>query len=81
MGKENKENKKEFAYLEQLTNNAPNFFEEYNAEASILKSQIDDENVKNIAVVAKYGAGKSSAINTYLHNYRRTKLEKWKEKT
>ncbi len=42
MGKENKENKKEFAYLEQLTNNAPNCFEEYNADASILKSQIDE---------------------------------------
>lgn len=66
---------KDFAYIDLLDDNSPRNFPEYNAEAKILKKQIDSPNVCNIAVVAKYGAGKSSVINTYLHNYRRTKKE------
>jgi hypothetical protein len=69
---------KDFAYLDLLDDNSPRHFPEYNAEARILKKQIDSPSVCNIAVVAKYGAGKSSVINTYLHNYRRTDKERKK---
>ena len=64
-----------FKYLDSLDDNTPRAFDEYNAEASILDREISKPSVCNIAVVAKYGAGKSSVINTYLHNYRRTKKE------
>jgi len=68
--------KEKFSYLELLDDNAPRPYEEYDSEALILKKQIDAPTVQNIAVVAKYGAGKSSVINTYLYNYRRTEKEK-----
>ncbi len=71
----NKNNEDDFAYLELLKDNSPKFFPDYNIEAKILKEQIDSPNVYNVAVVAKYGAGKSSVLNTYLHNYRRQTKE------
>ncbi len=58
-----------------LNDNSSKVYEEYNREADILNSQISKDNVNNVAVVAKYGAGKSSAINTYLKNYRSTDLK------
>lgn len=36
---------------------------------SILKSAIDDENVRNVAISGTYGAGKSSIIKTFERNY------------
>ena len=71
----NKTSFEEFKYLDLLEDNSPRYYAEYNAEAAILKKQIDSPGVCNIAVVAKYGAGKSSVIDTYLHNYRRTSQE------
>ena len=56
-----------------LKNNAANSFDEYKLEAEILDCQISDPNVKNIAVAAVYGAGKSSAIQTYLEKFRKDK--------
>lgn len=58
-----------------LKNNAANSFVEYKLEAEILDCQISDPNVKNIAVAAVYGAGKSSAIQTYLENFRKDKKD------
>jgi len=58
------------SYLDLLTDNAPQVYDEYSEEAKILDTQINKSNVHNIAVVAKYGAGKSSVINTYLSQYR-----------
>lgn len=75
---QNKNSLDEFKYLDLLEDNSPRYYTEYNAEAAILKKQIDSPGVCNIAVVAKYGAGKSSVIDTYLHNYRRTNYEKKK---
>lgn len=60
-----------------LKNNAANSFDEYNLEAEILDCQISDPNVKNIAVTAVYGAGKSSAIQTYLENFRKDKKDSY----
>ena len=65
-----------FAYLDLLDDNTPKAFPEYDGEARILKKQIDNPSVRNIAVVAKYGAGKSSVINTYLCNHRNGKGKK-----
>lgn len=75
---QNKNSLDEFRYLDLLEDNSPRYYTEYNAEAAILKKQIDSPGVCNIAVVAKYGAGKSSVIDTYLHNYRRTSQEEKK---
>ena len=36
---------------------------------SILKSAIDDENVRNVAISGTYGSGKSSIIKTFERNY------------
>ncbi len=72
---ENLSEKEKFKYLDLLDDNSPRYFSEYDAEAKILQKNIDNPNVNNVAIVAKYGAGKSSVINTYLHNYRRTKRE------
>lgn len=58
-----------------LNDNSPRVFEDYYTEAEILNSQIKKEDVKNVAVVAKYGAGKSSVINTYLSKYRSKELK------
>lgn len=60
-----------------LKNNAANSFDEYKLEAEILDFQISDPNVKNIAVTAVYGAGKSSAIQTYLENFRKDKEDSY----
>lgn len=60
-----------------LKNNAANSFDEYKIEAEILDCQINDPNVKNIAVAAVYGAGKSSAIQTYLENFRKDKKDSY----
>ena len=60
-----------------LKNNAANSFDEYKLEAEILDCQISDSNVKNIAVTAVYGAGKSSAIQTYLENFRKDKKDSY----
>lgn len=60
-----------------LKNNAANSFVEYKLEAEILDCQISDPNVKNIAVAAVYGAGKSSAIQTYLENFRKDKKDSY----
>ncbi len=59
-----------------LNDNSSKVYKEYNREADILNSQISKDNVNNVAVVAKYGAGKSSAINTYIKKYRSEKLSK-----
>lgn len=60
-----------YSYLECLDDNEPKAEEkDYGSEAKILHEKIDMHHVSNIAVVAKYGAGKSSAINTYLSLYR-----------
>lgn len=62
---------KDLTYIELLKDNAPHSFPEYENEAKILDTQIKKDNVRNIAVVAKYGAGKSCAIETYLEKYRK----------
>ena len=56
----------DYPYLDLLSDNSPQAFPEYYEDAAILNKQINEPNVYNIAVVAKYGAGKSSVINTYL---------------
>ena len=53
-----------------LLNNAPKESDDYSIEAAILDTQVKNAGVNNIAVVASYGAGKSSAITTYLNRYR-----------
>lgn len=63
-----------YPYLDLLSDNSPQVFvDEYNEDAAILDKQIKAPYVNNIAVVAKYGAGKSSVINTYLSLYRNKK--------
>jgi len=64
---------KKFPYTDLLSENSPKFYDDYSAEADILDSQIKKENVNNIAIVAQYGAGKSSVIYTYLEKYRKNK--------
>lgn len=54
-----------------LLNNAPKESDDYAVEAEILDAQVKSPGVNNIAIVAPYGAGKSSAITTYLNRYRR----------
>lgn len=61
---------KSYAYLDLLYDNAPEISSDYYEDAEILNKQIENPNVNNIAIVAKYGAGKSSVINTYLSIYR-----------
>ncbi|MGI6360140.1 MAG: hypothetical protein ACOX02_03775 [Acholeplasmatales bacterium] len=50
----------------ELPSNEPKYHEEYKAYATILKKKIDDINIKNIGIVAPYGAGKSSLLKTYV---------------
>ena len=57
--------------LSKLYNNAPQESEDYAVEAQVLDTQVKSVGVNNIAVVAPYGAGKSSAIATYLKRYRK----------
>ena len=60
-------------YYDFLTDNTPKSYEEYKESAAILNKEINTDNVNNIAIVAKYGAGKSSLISTYLNEYRNKK--------
>lgn len=54
-----------------LLDNSPSAnFEYYNDEAEILTHKIKTNGVNNIAVVASFGAGKSSAIETYIEKRR-----------
>lgn len=58
--------------LEGLTPNTPVVDDEaYARDAEILDIQINSDGVNNIAIMADYGAGKSSLIKTYLNKYRR----------
>lgn len=41
----------------------------YNTEAELLYNGVLDENVKNIGIIAHYGAGKSSLLKTFKDNY------------
>jgi hypothetical protein len=52
-----KESDKSFAYLDLLSDNAPQAYKEYYGDADILNMRIENPSVYNIAVVAKYGAG------------------------
>ena len=79
--KEKVETNKEYPYLDLLSDNSPQAFEEYYEDAAILNKQIREPNVYNIAVVAKYGAGKSSVITTYLKRYRNRKTRSEKKNT
>lgn len=65
------------SYFDLLTNNAPQAYDDYNEEADILNKQIEDFNVHNIAIVARYGAGKSCVIKTYLDKYRNEKVNRF----
>lgn len=62
-------------YLDLLMDNSPQAYSDYNDEALILNNQINNSSVFNIAIVARYGAGKSSVINTYLDQYRKSEVE------
>ena len=55
---------------QMLFDNAPVESNDYETEAQILDAQVKKQGVTNIGVVASYGAGKSSAITTYLKRYR-----------
>lgn len=77
--KERTEIVNDYPYLDLLTDNSPQAFKEYYEDAAILNKQINEPNVYNIAVVAKYGAGKSSVINTYLSIYRNNKTHREKK--
>ena len=59
-----------------LLDNAPEISTDYQTESDILNYQIKKKGVKNIAVVAGYGAGKSSAIETYLNEHMETEKQK-----
>lgn len=50
-----------------LFSNAPEINEkDYSKYSEILHAKIRDESVKNIGIIAPYGAGKSSLIETYI---------------
>ncbi len=53
-----------------LLDNSPIVSEDYYAEAEILNSKVCKPEIKNIAIAANYGAGKSSVIKTYLKKFR-----------
>ncbi len=61
---------KKFDVCSHLKDNSAKAYKEYEQEADIIHSQLIKESVRNVAIVAKYGAGKSSVINTYLDKYR-----------
>ena len=48
-----------------LPTNTPKVYEEYLPYVSVLEKKIKDPEVKNIGIVAPYGAGKSSLIATF----------------
>ena len=56
-----------------LLDNSPAISKDYHGDAKILNQQIENENIKNIAIVAKLGAGKSSLIETYIDIFRKKK--------
>lgn len=49
----------------ELPTNEPKFYKEYISYAKILNEKIKDDDIKNIGIIAPYGAGKSSLIKTY----------------
>lgn len=49
----------------ELPTNTPKVYEEYLPYVSVLEKKIKDPEVKNIGIVAPYGAGKSSLIATF----------------
>lgn len=49
-----------------LLTNSPKYYEEYVPYANVLMKKIKDKSVKNIGIVAPYGAGKSSLIATLI---------------
>lgn len=55
----------------ELLDNSPVISANYEMDARILNEKINNPNVKNIAIVAKLGAGKSSVIETYLSKFRK----------
>ncbi|MDE6200813.1 MAG: hypothetical protein K2M47_02880 [Clostridiales bacterium] len=61
---------------DMLLDNAPVESDDYGVEAQVLDAQIRKKGVNNIAVVAPYGAGKSSAITTYIKRYRKSGIRK-----
>lgn len=71
-------NEQKNSILTLLNNNSSKVYSDYNNEADILNYEIGNPDVYNVAVVAKYGAGKSSAINTYLKRYRSEDVKKEK---
>ena len=74
--KKTKIEKDEFPYMGLLSNNAPQVSPDYFEDAAILNEQINNPKTFNVAVMAKYGAGKSSVINTYLNIYRSKEIKK-----
>lgn len=56
---------------QMLFDNSPIESDDYETEAQVLDAQVKKQGVTNIGVVASYGAGKSSAIATYLKRYRK----------
>lgn len=56
-----------------LLDNSPAISTDYDEDAKILNQQIENDNIKNVAIVAKLGAGKSSVIETYLNKFRTKK--------
>lgn len=54
-----------------LFDNAPIVSDDYEIEAQVLDAQIKKDGVTNIGIVAPYGAGKSSAIATYIKRYKK----------
>lgn len=71
--KKNRDISKIDSYYDFLIDNTAKSYKEYEEPAAILDKQIKIENVNNIAIVAKYGAGKSCLIKTYLDKYRKKK--------
>ena len=56
-----------------LLDNSPTISNDYDEDAIILNQQIENYNIKNIAIVARLGAGKSSLIETYIDRFRTKK--------
>lgn len=56
-----------------LPTNTPKYYKDYEPYADILSKKIEDPDVKNIGIVAPYGAGKSSLIKTFIDMEERKK--------
>ena len=63
--KENSDNSINLKDVNFLTN-TPKSYDDYSDYAIILDKMVKDENIKNIGIVAPYGAGKSSLIKKYI---------------